>query len=302
MTFPRGLCAFPITPDDGRGRVDTAAMRRLVGRLVAAKVDSIGLLGSTGTYAYRTRSERRRTVETAVEEAGGRAPVVAGIGALTTREAVMLARDARSAGAAAGLLAPVSYTPLADDEVFAHFETLARQGRLPIVVYDNPGTTHFSFTPQLIGRLSGVEGIVAVKRPAGAGRQSAEDLTALRAGTAPGFSIGYSGDWNAAEAMIAGADAWYGVLAGLFPEACLAIVEAVRRGDAAEARRLDAALAPLWDLFRRHSSLRVVYALAGLFDICRSEPPKPILPLPGPAMREVEAALPLIAASLRIAA
>ena len=85
------------------------ALRRLVARLVAAGVDSIGLLGSTGTYAYLTRAERRRALDTALAEAAGRTPIVVGIGALRTDAAVKLAQDAKAAGAAgraarAGLL------------------------------------------------------------------------------------------------------------------------------------------------------------------------------------------------------
>ena len=87
--------------------------------------------------------------------------------------------------------------------------------------------------------------------------------------------------------MIAGADTWYSVLGGLFPEICLGIVRAAQRGDAGEARRLDAELAPVWDLFRQHSSLRVVYALIELLDICQTRPPRPIQPLAGPAMQRV---------------
>ncbi|TXN55970.1 dihydrodipicolinate synthase family protein, partial [Methylobacterium sp. WL18] len=60
-----GLSAFPITPSDADGRVDAAALRRLLDRLVEARVDSIGLLGSTGTYAYLSPDERRRAVEIA---------------------------------------------------------------------------------------------------------------------------------------------------------------------------------------------------------------------------------------------
>ena len=104
-------------------------------------------------------------------------------------------------------------------------------------------------------------------------------------------SLGYSGDWNAAEAMIAGADTWHCVLAGLFPQACAAIVRAAQRGDADEARRLDARLEPVWDLFRAHSSLRVMYACANALGITQALPPRPILPL-GPAeRRRVDAAI-----------
>ncbi|MEQ8347271.1 MAG: dihydrodipicolinate synthase family protein [Sneathiellaceae bacterium] len=287
MTDLRGLSAFPITPSDRDGRVDTEAVRRLVARLRDAGVDSIGLLGSTGTYAYLTRDERRRALEAAVDEAAGRTPVLVGIGALRTDDAVDLARDARAAGVAAGLLAPVSYTPLTDDEVFQHFETVAHESALPICIYDNPGTTHFRFTPGLVARLSAVPGIVAVKSPAGTSSETAGHLAELRGQVPEGFSLGYAADWNATEALIAGGAAWYSVLGGILPGICLRIVRAAQQGDAAEARRLDAALAPVWDLFRAHSSLRTVYVLADLLDIVRADPPRPILPLGDAARHEI---------------
>ena len=285
MAVTTGLSAFPITPASAAGAVDLAALRGLVGRLVAAGVDSVGLLGSTGSYPYLSRTERRRALDAALDEAGGRVPVLVGVGALRTDDAVDLARDAKAAGAAMGLLAPVSYTPLTADEVFAHFEAVAAGSGLPLCIYDNPGTTHFAFGVDLVGRLARVPGIVALKRPAAA--DAAPDLAALSAAAPEGFSLGSSVDWHAAEALLAGSAAWYSVAAGLWPAPCLAILRAAERGDAAEARRLNAALEPLWALFRAHSSLRVVYAAADILGLCRAEPPRPILPLPAPVRREI---------------
>ncbi|CDI12071.1 dihydrodipicolinate synthase family protein [Agrobacterium pusense] len=158
MAFLSGLSAFPITPSDLNGRVDTAALKRLVARLCIAGVDSIGLLGSTGTYMYLCREERRRALDAAIQEANG-VPVVAGVGALRTDEAVRLAQDAKAAGAAAGLLAAVSYAPLTEDEVFEHFSTVTRKSGLLIVIYDNPGTTHFRFTAALVERMAHRAGV-----------------------------------------------------------------------------------------------------------------------------------------------
>jgi 4-hydroxy-tetrahydrodipicolinate synthase len=275
-----GLSAFPITPSAPDGRVDAGALEALLDPLVAARVDSIGLLGSTGTYAYLTREQRRRAVEIAVQRVGGRMPLLVGIGALRTDDAVKLAQDARAAGAAAGLLAPVSYTPLTDDEVFEHFRTVARESGFPICIYDNPGTTHFRFSPDLVGRLSRVDGIIAVKSPGAEAPAVSAHLKQLRAAAKDGFSFGYSGDWFCAEALLAGAATWYSVVGGIFPNRSLAIVRAAQRGDAVETRRLNGDLEPLWYMFKTYSSLRVVYAIADIKGICAAEPPRPILSLP----------------------
>lgn len=286
-----GLSAFPITPADAGGRVETDALQGLVRRIVAAGVGSIGLLGSTGSYAYLSRGERRRALEAALDTANGTVPILVGVGALRTDEAVLLAQDARAAGAAAGLLAPVSYTPLTDDEVFTHFVTVAGESGLPICIYDNPATTHFRFSPDLIARLAAVEGIVAVKSPTGDREATTAQLADLRRRVPAGFSCGHSGDWNCAEALLAGSDAWYSVAGGLFPEPCLALTRAAQAGQGAEARRLDAALEPLWALFRAHSSLRVVYAAATHLGLVRTAPPRPILPHDGAAHAAVVAML-----------
>jgi 4-hydroxy-tetrahydrodipicolinate synthase len=285
------LSAFPITPADASGKVEVSALRRLVAPLCQARVDSIGLLGSTGSYPYLSSAERRRALEATLEEAAGRAPVLVGVGALRTDEAVRLAQDAQVAGAAAGLLAPVSYTPLFDDEVYEHFATVARESRLPLCIYDNPGTTHFRFSSVLVGRLSQLPGIVAVKSPAPDAQAVAAHLGELRRAVPEGFSLGYSVDWNSVEALIAGGDAWYSVVAGLFPGVSMALVRAVQDGDAEGARRLNARLEPLWALFREFSSLRVIYASADLLGICRAAPPRPILPLTGAARQRVADAL-----------
>ncbi len=287
MTLFQGLSAFPITPADEQGRVDADALRVLLKRLADAKVGSIGLLGSTGTYPYLTRPERRRAVEAAVDQVGGQVPIMVGIGALRTDEAVRLGQDAKGAGADAVLLAPVSYTPLTGEEVFTHFATVAEAVGLPLCIYNNPGTTHFTFSSELIARLSRVPQVCAVKNPALDAGAMPGGLRTLRAVASPGFSVGYSVDWKAAEAMLAGGDAWYSVVGGLFPVACMEVVAAIEAGHAEEARALNARLQPLWGLFVEFSSLRVTYAAVNLLGLCRTAPPRPILPLPEDAQRRI---------------
>jgi 4-hydroxy-tetrahydrodipicolinate synthase len=291
VTLFHGLSAFPLTPADAAGRVDADALGRLLDRLVVARVDSVGLLGSTGIYAYLDRAERRRAVEAAAARLGGRVPLIVGVGALRTDAAEALARDARDAGADGLLLAPVSYTPLTEDEVFAHVRAVAEAGGLPLCLYNNPTTTRFTFSPGLIERLARLDHVAAVKMPLPATGFEAE-LADLRGRVPPGFAIGYSGDWGCAEGLLAGADAWFSVLGGILPEVALEITRAARQGDAETARALDARLAPLWALFRAHGGLRVVYAIARELGLTDAVPPRPVLPLP-------EAELPRLRDALR---
>ena len=205
--------------------------------------------------------------------------LMCGVGALRTDWAIHHAADAKAAGASLGLLAPMAYVPLTEREILAHFEAVAGESGLPLCIYDNPAATHVAISDTLIERLSVVRGVVALKAPALSRAESATRLAALRARTPAGFSVGFSGDWNATEALIAGADAWYSVIAGLFPAPALAIARAVTAGDAAEARRVDHELEPMWALFRAHGSLRVIHAAAEALGFCRYPPPRPLLPL-----------------------
>lgn len=295
MSLFHGLSAFPITPADAGGTIDTAALARVLARIDAAGADSIGLLGSTGAYAFLSRSERKRAVDAAMATVGGRTPVIVDVGALRTDEAVALASDARAAGADGLLLAPVSYTPLTEDEVFGHFCAVAEAGQLPLCIYNNPGTTKFTFSLALIERLSKVAPIASVKMPLPANYTVegvfADEIAAIRAKVPQGFSVGYSGDWGAAGALLTGADAFFSVAGGLLPGEMLALVRAAKAGDQERAAEINAAFEPLWSLFRAHGSFRVMYTIADVFGLGRFSPPRPVLGLDNATGNKVKAAL-----------
>lgn len=257
-----GLSAFPLTPLRN-DVIDGSAYARLVARLAAAGVDSITALGSTGSYAYLSREERAAATRIAIEHAGD-IPVFVGIGALRTSQVQALADDAQNAGAAGVLLAPLTYQKLTADDAFGLYEDVTRNLSVPLIVYDNPGTTHFEFTDELYGRIAELPNVASIKIPpltrdpdAAAAR-----VAAIRRCLPARVTIGISGDASAADALIAGCDAWYSVIGGTLPEPGLAITRAALAADATGARAASDRLAPLWDLFARHGSLRVIAAVA----------------------------------------
>lgn len=271
-----GLSAFPLTPLNAKG-VDEKSFIRLIERLASAGVDSIGALGSTGSYAYLNRDERARVARLAVEHAGG-VPVMVSIGAVSTSEVLHLAEDAQQAGVSSVLLAPVSYQKLTADEVFTLYETVSRHLSVPLCVYDNPGTTHFDFTDELYVRVAQLPHVASIKIPnlspdPAATRQRLDEIRALLPGH---ITLGAAGDLAAATVLTQGGDIWYSVIAGLFPEIPVAITRAARCGNAAQALALSAQLEPLWMFFRKHGSVRVVAAAAELLGMATA----PCLPLP----------------------
>lgn len=300
MSMFHGLSAFPLTPLDASGGIDTRTLGRILEEIVAAGPASIGLLGSTGGYAYLSSEQRRNVLRVAVEVVAGRVPLLVGVGAIRTEEAVALAGDAKAAGADGLLLAPVSYLPLTDQEVFEHVKAVAETGRLPLCIYNNPTTTRFTFGEDLIGRLAALPHVAAVKMPLPADRDIAGELARLRACGNHGLAIGYSGDWGCAEALLDGADAWFSVAAGLLPAPAVALTRAAQAGNRSEVRRIDAAFHRLWALFQTHGSFRVMHSLAGLCGFGVLVPPRPILPLPASVEDEIRGALTdLLAAGFR---
>lgn len=291
MKLFKGLSAFPLTPINAAGKLMEDTLCIFLERIHEAGADSIGLLGSTGSYAFLTREQRLHTIKTAVKCVDGRTPIIVGVGALRTDEAQVLARDAANVGADGLLLAPVSYTPLTQDEVFQHFKAVAETTDLPLCIYNNPGTTKFIFSDELIARLANVKNISAIKMPLPANGDYEGAISKLRSEAPPSFIIGYSGDWGAADALLAGADAWYSVVAGLLPAPALALTRAAQSGNTAEAERINAAFAPFWDLFKTYSSFRVMYVIADLLGLAKIEPPRPILPLGTEVYEQVEKAL-----------
>lgn len=278
MTNPifTGLSAFPLTPADSEGVVDTNALGILIDRLADADVNSIGLLGSTGIYAYLDRPERGKALAAAVEAAAGRVPLIVSIGALRTSWALELARDAERAGADGLLLAPMSYTPLIAEEVAQHYRAVAGATGLPLCIYNNPSTTNFTFSHTLIAELATVPGIAAIKMPLPLDGDYTGELARLRQATPAAFAIGYSGDWGAAPSLLAGGSAWYSVVAGLLPAPALRLTRAAQAQRADEVAAIDAAFAPLWALFRAHGSLRIMYEVADQLSLAVGSPPPPL--------------------------
>lgn len=258
-----GLSAFPLTPLQ-HDALDERAFVSLIDRLTKSGVDSITALGSTGSYAYLSPSERARIATLAVEYAGD-TPVFVGVGALRTSHVLDNVRSAEDAGAKAVLLAPLTYQPLTEDDVFELYRTVTERAALPVIVYDNPATTHFTFTPELYGRIAALPGVASIKIPGvPADREAArERVQSIRDQLPAHVSIGVAGDGFAAAGLNAGCDIWYSVLGGTLPDPALRIARAALGGRSEEATVESERLVPLWALNAEFGgSLRVIAALA----------------------------------------
>jgi 4-hydroxy-tetrahydrodipicolinate synthase len=230
-----------VTPFTAEGALDETALRRLVQRQVEAGTHFLVPCGTTGESPTLSHSERRKVVEIAVEETGGRVPVLAGAGGYDTAAVVHLAREMAAAGAQ-GLLSVTPYynRPTADGLV-RHFQAIAEGTPLPVIVYNVPGRTGSNVDPGTLARLAAIPNVVGVKEASGNMPQICE----LRDVVPDEFIVLSGDDVLTLPVMAAGGDGTISVAANEVPRDMVAMVEAAERNDFAAARATYRRLLPL---------------------------------------------------------
>ncbi len=131
-------------------------LARLVDHLIAAGVHGLVPLGSTGEFAYLTAAQRLRVVEVVIAAAAGRVPVIPGVAATATADAVAQARAYARAGADGILAILEAYFPLAEAQVEAYFTAVAAATDLPVALYTNPNFQRSDLSLASIERLAQV--------------------------------------------------------------------------------------------------------------------------------------------------
>ena len=207
-----GVLPALITPftDDGEA-LDTAALAAIVERLVAAGVGGLVPGGSTGEFTTLTHAERRELVEVTVEAAAGRVPVVAGTGALSTRETVELSVHAERAGAAAVMVVPPFYEAPSWPELQAHYAAVADAIDVPIMYYNLPSATGVRLTAEQLRALP-----IACLKDTGGDASAATELIQT---DGPTLLNGY--DTQTFAALAAGVRAVVWGAASIVPEPCV---------------------------------------------------------------------------------
>src|SRR5665213_2205532 len=149
-----GVFPYLVSPGYADGRVRTEVLARLCDDLVKAGVHGLTPLGSTGEFAYLNRAQRAAVVQTSIEAAKGRVPVVAGVASTSTADAVEQAKACQRLGADGILAVLEAYFPLGDAQVEGYFRAIADAVDIPVVIYTNPQFQRSDLTLDVITRLS----------------------------------------------------------------------------------------------------------------------------------------------------
>lgn len=149
-----GVIPYLVTPFDGGGSIDHAALARLTRHLIAEGVHGVTALGSTGEFAYLDAAQRAGVVETVVGAAAGKVPVIAGVAATSTAEAVAQAKRSAALGADGILAVLEAYFPIPEQGVIDYFTAIADATDLPVTLYTNPNFQRSDLSLAAIEALS----------------------------------------------------------------------------------------------------------------------------------------------------
>jgi 4-hydroxy-tetrahydrodipicolinate synthase len=281
-----GVLPALITPFTRDGdAIDTVALGAIVDRLVRAGVGGLVPGGSTGEFTTLSHAERRQLVEVTVEAAAGRGPVVAGTGALSTRETVELSVHAEQAGAAAVMIVPPFYDALSWRELLAHYRAVADAIGVPIMYYNLPSASGVKLTAAQLRELGGL-GVTCLKDTGG----DAVAATELIHTDGPTLLNGW--DTLTFAALAAGVRAVVWGVASIVPEQCVELHRLLIDDiDLPAARELWARLWPLCRFLERQSYPAAVKAACRIAGDTTGPVRAPVLPLDDAATAELAALL-----------
>jgi 4-hydroxy-tetrahydrodipicolinate synthase len=276
-----GVLPALITPFTADGAaIDSAALAAIVERQVDAGVGGLVPGGSTGEFTTLTNAERRLLTELTVAASDGRVPVVAGTGALSTRETVELSVHAERSGATAVMVVPPFYEAPGWGELQAHYTAVADAIDIPIMYYNLPSATGVHLTAEQLRALP----IACLKDTGG----DASAATELIQSDGPTLLNGY--DTQTFAALAAGVRAVVWGVASIVPEPCVALHRLLIEDlDLAGARELWADLWPLCAFLEARSYPAAVKAACRLAGDTTGPVRAPLLELDAAATGELAA-------------
>jgi 4-hydroxy-tetrahydrodipicolinate synthase len=241
-----GVFPYLVTPIDAAGRIKADVLGRLAGDLITAGVHGLTPLGSTGEFAYLNTAQRTEVVRVTLEAAAGRVPVVAGVAATATADAVAQARTYQKLGADGILAILESYFPLSEAQVEAYFRAIADAVDIPVVLYTNPQFQRTDLSLDVIARLSAHPRIRYIKD---ASTNTGRLLSIMNRNAA--LKVFSASAHIPACVMLIGGVGWMAGPACVIPRQSVALYELCRAGRWAEAMDLQRGLWRINEIFAR---------------------------------------------------
>jgi 4-hydroxy-tetrahydrodipicolinate synthase len=258
------------------GKIDEAALERLIKLQIKAGVDGIVPVGTTGESPTVDFEEHIRIIALSVKFAAGKIKVLAGTGGNATGEAIQLTKAAEKAGADGSLQVAPYYNKPTQQGLFQHFHAIARVTKLPIVLYSIPGRCGVEIGVETVNHLvHDLVNIVGIKEAGG----NPDRVSQLRAALGDKFTIMSGDDSLTLPFMAVGAQGVISVASNVIPREVAQMVKAFATGKTATARKLHAKYYPLFkDLFIETNPIPVKAALA-MMGLVAEEYRLPLVPM-----------------------
>jgi 4-hydroxy-tetrahydrodipicolinate synthase len=285
-TKVNGILVPHVTPFDHAGEPDLAALRECLQFWLKGGIAGLVPCGSNGEAPYLSREERKKIVETVVEEVDGKALVIAGTGSTSTKETILFTEDAKDVGADAALVVTPFYFKLSNREMYEHYARLLDAVDFEILLYSVPKFTGVALEPSVIAKLaSEYDNVIGVKDSGGNLGTIAETMRLVQtrisvlAGTAD----------LVLAALMHGASGAVVAVANVFPHFCSSLYEAFTRKDFEKAGELQRQVSYMNEmLVKKYNQLSTIKQAMKFKRLPAGYPRRPALPLEDEASKELE--------------
>ncbi|KAF3977176.1 MAG: 4-hydroxy-tetrahydrodipicolinate synthase [Methylococcales symbiont of Iophon sp. n. MRB-2018] len=255
----QGSIVALVTPMENNGAIDKKSLKKLVEYHIEQGTDSIVVMGTTGESATLDENEHCDVVKCVVDYVAGRLPVIAGTGANSTTEAILLTSRAKQAGADACLLVTPYYNKPTAEGLFQHYKVIAETVDIPQILYNVPSRTGCDMLPETIARLAKIDNIVGVKEATG----ELNRVKIISDLCADDFAI-YSGDdATSCEFCLLGGNGSITVTGNVAPKLVHEMIKAAIEGNRKLAESINLKLVALHEhLFIQSNPIPVKWAVA----------------------------------------
>ena len=286
MTNLHGVFPYLVSPIDASGRIKTDLLGKLCDDLIKAGVHGLTPLGSTGEFAYLDRAQRTAVVQASIEAAHKRVPVIAGVAATATADAVEQAKLYQRLGADGILAILEAYFPVKDPQIESYFRAIADAVDIPVVLYTNPQFQRSDLSLDVIARLSAHPRIKYIKD---ASTNTGRLLSIMN--RCPEMRVFSASAHIPAAVMLIGGVGWMAGPACVIPRQSVQLYELCRAGRWAEAMALQRKLWQMNEAFARFNLAACIKAGLQIQGYPVGDPVPPQAALTAEERKVVEATL-----------
>jgi len=228
------LITAMITPFDRDYNLNIEAAEKLMGHLIENESDSILLSGTTGESPTLKDEEKLKLFKLGVDKFGGKVKIIAGTGSYDTRHSIELSKEAERIGVDAVLLVAPYYNKPSQTGMVKHFESIAEQVKIPVILYNVPSRTSCNISSKTCIELSKIDNIIGIKEASSDFRQIAEIIR----GTEEGFLVYSGNDGDTLPMLSLGSDGVISVASHVVGKDIKKMIRNFKSGNVEEAARI----------------------------------------------------------------